>query len=247
MVRRTVEDAAWHRGFRPRTGLPDPTCLRYKLLEKDQKHLYVDPLDRLSGEEDGGIDLRPIAFQPSQVPYRPLMDMAWRLRQLDGFVLDAIRKQIRRLGQAFGTDQTLSAVLGFAGYLVQISKTIRHAVRDKTWPARRRSIRTQVSTPRLVWDPFMLLNGRDERMEASRRGYRRKTLARPVPVKHAAAPTTPPIEPALRRQRWESRAETRTRQEVETVGAAGGAREDARQAGSQGSSATVTQPASPTL
>jgi Ti-type conjugative transfer relaxase TraA len=246
MVRRSVEDAAWHRGFKPSTGLPDPRCLRYKLLKKDQEYLYVDPLDRLSGSDDGGIDLRSIAFQPSQVPYRPLMDMAWRIRQLDSFVQDAIVERLNKLGRMFGTDEALSAVLLFATYLVKISKAIRHAVRDKTWPMHRRGIRTEVSSDGLVWEPFMLLNGRDERMVAPKRGYKDKTKARSTPVKPTVPPTVLPIEPALRPQRWESRAEARSRQETK-AGSAGGAREDARQAGSRGRSTTMTQPASPML
>jgi Ti-type conjugative transfer relaxase TraA len=150
LLRRQAAEIAWRRGFRPATGAPDRTCLRYQLLPSEMEDHHIDA--RFTGNTEE-IDVQPLAFQPSLVNYRPFMKMARRLRQLDAFVLDAILKRVQSLRHRLKSDLTISGVLGLANYLVNTSRAIVYGFSDEVggdW----RALRREEGAPRLVWTPL---------------------------------------------------------------------------------------------
>jgi hypothetical protein len=154
MLRADIAGVARQRGFLPDTGKFDPNCLEIELGKHEQGILNED--SRLAGRRTRDIDLRWIAFEPDLVPYTIWMRMARRLRKLDAFVLDAVLDRIRAVRSAVHFDETLSGVLGLAGYLVKISKAIAHGSKDRSSIHLRRTIRDEEGAPRLVWQPFTL-------------------------------------------------------------------------------------------
>lgn len=154
MLRTEIAGVARQRGFLPDTGKFDPNCLEIELGKHEQGILNKD--HRLAGRRNRDIDLRWIAFEPDLVPYTMWMRMARRLRELDAFVLDAVLDRIRAVRSAVHFDETLSGVLGLAGYLVKISKAIAHGSKDRSSVRLRRTIRDEEGAPRLVWQPFTL-------------------------------------------------------------------------------------------
>lgn len=149
-----IAGIAKRRGFLPDTGNFDPACLDIDYGKREPGILNEDR--RLAGRRNRDIDLRSIAFEPDLVPYSMWMKAARRLRQLDASVLDAVLDRINAVRSAAHFDETMSGVLGLAGYLVKISKAIAHGSKDRSSVRLRRTIREEEATPRLVWQPFRL-------------------------------------------------------------------------------------------
>jgi Ti-type conjugative transfer relaxase TraA len=213
LLRRQAAAIAWRRGFRPSTGAPERTYLHNQLLPQEMADHHIDA--RFGGDENE-IDFQPLAFPPSLVNYGPFMKMARRLRQVDAPMLDVLLKGVQNLRRLLRDDETISAVLGLASYLIKVSRAIAYGLPAEAggdW----RELRRDEGAPRLVWKPLrfhrpgdqdwpahlLRMNGRAlQRLESSA-GTTTSTATRSSPPAKSPSPVD-------RLQRWSNRPEGET-------------------------------------
>jgi hypothetical protein len=215
LLRRQAAEIARRRGFRPSTGEPDRSCLHNQLLPQEMADHYID--GRFAGDENE-IDVQPLAFQPGLVNYGPFMKMAWRLRQLDAIVLDAILERVQSLRELLIRDEAISGVLGLASYVVKVSRAIAYGLPAEAaddW----RELRRAEPAPRLVWKPLRFHRPKDRDwpphlVRMSSRSLERLDSSVGLASTTASAPIRPsPAEPpssADGMQRWPNRPEETT-------------------------------------
>jgi hypothetical protein len=197
LLRRQTAALARTRGFLAATGELDPACLQGCLTPDQEEELRYDR--NFKSKEKGEVDISPIAFDPELASYNAVMTMARRLRQLDRFVLDAILARIQDLRRRFFRDRALQGALGFATYLVKVSRGIvQYRKNPGTTPAPRK-IHREEGTPRQFLVPLRLWRNAPD--GPARMVNREKDTAPRAKILSASSTQSPALPPAARIRR----------------------------------------------
>jgi Ti-type conjugative transfer relaxase TraA len=121
MLRRHAETTAMIRGFRPASGVRDPNCLS-GLFRKDERDDHIS--HPVLNTEPDEIDVSSMVIDPAQVDITHWKRMVDRIRQLDGFVRDAIHDRLIVLRALAGPVSLVAAGLGAAQFLMRLCRPV---------------------------------------------------------------------------------------------------------------------------